>query len=850
MQPRASYRPYLFIVAIALFAGIGNVWSQPSGDTVQPTADLFDGASDEIDYPRTDAADPFEGGAAADDAGFGGFGTLPKDPLGDGAGGFGFPSPGTGFGAKPITVSSSFSIDEDSRSGRLFIAVKLEKDWHIPSLTQEEYPLEVVLDPSKDFVIDGKWQSDHPPEVRKENWGTEDKPNIKVYEDFYDEVTFSVAIKLAAEVDPQSLEITGHLAGQMCKGETMCVALEPGGDHDTSFMALLVEGEEAEKLQEATEVKREFRPPNWPVVLRGHIEPKVAVPGETVSLVLSAEVEDGWQVYPYSPVPAEGGNSPTLIVLTSAANVKTSAPVPSSEPLSKKALDPSDPDVLYHAGDVSWTIELEIPKDAEPGEMVIGGLIGYQTCQGDTSCMPTVAAQFSARLPIKAAVEEGKLPLAFYKSTYKDVEAATRKYPALGPRRAEPITFAGLLRLIGFGLLGGLILNLMPCVLPVVGLKVMAFIEQGGQNRFRVFMLNVWYSLGLMAVFFVLATLAAWLGLAWGELFTFTWFKVSLAALVFVMALSFLGVWEIPIPGFVGSGKASELSSQEGIAGAFFKGVFTTILATPCSGPFLGPVFGFLLGQPPYIVYTLFMSIGFGMAAPYLLIGLFPGMIRFLPRPGMWMDTLKQVMGFVLLLTVVYLFYTISPDYFVPTLTLLIGLWFAAWLIGRTPFTATLAKKTAAWAGGIMVAAILGYFAFTYLVPGDTKLAWTPYNEAELTKQKEAGKTVMVDFTANWCLTCKWNLKNSIETKTVKALVEKNGVVPMLADWTDKSDSIKNKLAELGSNSIPVLAIYPADNPDEPIILRDALLESQVLEALEKAGPSKETAVTTAEKSE
>ena len=224
---------------------------------------------------------------------------------------------------------------------------------------------------------------------------------------------------------------------------------------------------------------------------------------------------------------------------------------------------------------------------------------------------------------------------------------------------------------------GGLILNLMPCVLPVISLKILAFVQQAGESRGRVFLLNVWYSLGLLSVFVVLAALAAGVGMAtgerlgWGEQFTDVRFKITMTALVFVMALSFLGVWEIPIPGFVGTGRAGKLQTQEGPSGAFFKGVFTTILATPCSGPFLGPVFGYVLKQPPYMAYCIFGAIGLGMASPYLLIGAFPALIRFLPKPGEWMDTFKQLMGFLLLATVVYLFNTLTSLYVLPTMTLL-----------------------------------------------------------------------------------------------------------------------------------------------------------------------------------
>jgi thiol:disulfide interchange protein len=392
--------------------------------------------------------------------------------------------------------------------------------------------------------------------------------------------------------------------------------------------------------------------------------------------------------------------------------------------------------------------------------------------------------------------------------------------------------------MIGFSLLGGLILNLMPCVLPVIGLKILSFVQHGGHSRGTIFALNLWFALGLLAVFMALATAAAFANLGWGQQFTFTWFKVSMVIIVFAFALSFLGVWEVPIPGFAQSSASSKLQTQEGASGAFFKGVFTTLLATPCSGPFLGPVFAYTLSQPPFATYIIFGSVGLGMASPYLLIGAYPSLVKWLPKPGEWMETVKQLMGFVLLGTVVYLFSTLSHEYFIPTLATVVGVWLACWLIGRVPIYEDFAKQGRQWVLGVASAVAIGWLSFTFLSPQPHLYEWQPYSPAAVAKLQSEGKTVMVDFTADWCATCQFNFISAINTQRVKEVVEKNGIAAVLADWTDRSDTIKQQLEELNSKSIPLLAIYPANKPGEVIVLRDAITQGQLIAALEEAGPS------------
>ena len=468
--------------------------------------------------------------------------------------------------------------------------------------------------------------------------------------------------------------------------------------------------------------------------------PSGTTPGR---LFITAKIEPGWHIYSITQPP--GGPLATKIDVEPVPGVGRPTKWASSVVPERKKEPAFDNMVIEtHQGTLTWYAPLEIAAGYDPAKLEIRGKVMVQACDAN-SCLPPQDVPFLAKLG-PGVVLPGET--------------------AGGPPAASRPPVQSLLMQLGLAFLGGLILNVMPCVLPVISLKILSFLEQAGESRGRVFALNVWYCLGLLSVFMVLAALAAGGRQAWGQQFTLPWFKVALTGLVFVMALSFLGVWEIPIPGFVGAGGANRLQTQEGPSGAFFKGVFTTILATPCSGPFLAPVFGYLLNQPPSMAYLIFGAVGLGMAFPYLLIGAVPELLRFLPKPGRWMETVQQLMGFLLLATVVYLFTTLSTAYFISTLTLLVGLWFACWWIGRTPLTAPAGWRLAAWLGGPTVAALVGLFAFTLLIQ-ESKIHWQAFSPEALARARAEGKTVMVDFSANWCLTCKTNLKFAIETDAV-----------------------------------------------------------------------------------
>ncbi|MEN0110482.1 MAG: thioredoxin family protein [Planctomycetota bacterium] len=551
--------------------------------------------------------------------------------------------------------------------------------------------------------------------------------------------------------------------------------------------------------------------------------------------------------YIYSVTQPAGGPQPTKLRLDAASGVTVAGPW-----VATKAPKVDVDQVTWiglpiekHFGTVTWRAPITFREGVDPATATVSGTVDAQACDPG-SCVPLDGLAFTASVAAPGAIPP--TPLVAPPGTAAiDPGAAPVEADAVA---AEGVSLAALAPVLGAALVGGLILNLMPCVLPVIGLKVLSFAEQAGHDRGRVLAMNLAYTAGLMSVFLLLATLTASLGYGWGELNTHPEYRIGIVVLVFAMALSFLGVWEIPIPGFAGGSGANDLQAKEGFSGAFFKGIFTTILAVPCSGPFLGSAIGYTLGKPTWVPFAVFAAIGLGMASPYLLIGAFPSLVRFLPKPGAWMETFKQVMGFVLMASAVYFLSVVSEANRLPLLASLVAVAAACWWIGSTPLTVSASKRATAWAASLALAVIGGYAAFattsSLLGPSDHELAWQPYSPASLAAAKSQGKTVLVDFTADWCPTCQINSRVAINTERVKAVVEANGVTPLLADWSDRNDTVKQTLAELGSRSIPFLAIYPADRPEQPIRLPDLITESQLLDALAAAGATSDNAAAAA----
>lgn len=395
---------------------------------------------------------------------------------------------------------------------------------------------------------------------------------------------------------------------------------------------------------------------------------------------------------------------------------------------------------------------------------------------------------------------------------------------------------------------GGLILNLMPCVFPVLSIKILSFVQQAGEDRGRILRHGLVFALGVLVSFWALAgTLIALRAggaqLGWGFQLQSPFFIVLIAAVLFMLSLSLIGVFEIggSLIG-VGAGKGNS-----GYSGSFFTGVLATVVATPCTAPFMGSALAFALTQPAVVSLIVFTVLGIGMSAPYVLLSAVPSLLRLMPRPGAWMETFKQLMAFPLLATVIWLTWVLGQQVNIDGITqflfglLLLGI--ACWIYGRwtTPIRSTAVRLIARAIAVIIV--VFGLYVasagtrspITAVIPAGEvapgEIGWQTYDRDELMALRAAGTPVFLDFTAAWCLTCKANELVVFRSQEVRDSFEELGIVPMKADWTTRNPEITRALAEFGRTGVPLYVFFAGDGSD-PVILPEILKPGIVLDAI------------------
>jgi thiol:disulfide interchange protein len=412
---------------------------------------------------------------------------------------------------------------------------------------------------------------------------------------------------------------------------------------------------------------------------------------------------------------------------------------------------------------------------------------------------------------------------------------------------------SSLLRIVLFAFVGGVILNLMPCVFPVLFIKGLALVQSSGEERHKLRLHGLVYTLGILVSFWVvvgalLALRSAGHNLGWGFQFQSPTFDALIAMLLFFLGLSLAGQFEI---GLSLTSAGSNLAAKSGYTGSFFTGVLAVVVATPCTAPFMGAAIGYALSNSALVSLAVFTALALGLAAPYVLLTLNPAWTRLLPRPGAWMEILKQAVSIPIFATVIWLVWVFTQTAGLGALVNLLAafllLAIAGWILGRWPAKAgstIAAVLVLALAVALPVLAVRRSGSQPVLAASPEHAQWESFSPELVSKYRSEGRPVFVDFTASWCLSCQVNERVVLNRADVQNRLKTSGVALLRADWTRHDETIAQTLASLGRNGVPTYALYPADPQAPPVVLPEVLTPDIVLSALDniKPGPTRAAA--------
>ncbi|MDI3504328.1 MAG: hypothetical protein PWP64_1264 [Candidatus Cloacimonadota bacterium] len=533
----------------------------------------------------------------------------------------------------------------------------------------------------------------------------------------------------------------------------------------------------------------------------------------------------------------------------------------------------SDVEWQYYP-EVTLILPFRVKEDAKAGAQSLHVLMSYNLCYDSGMCDPPEEQEASLRfeiLPLSEAAAEQEGPVSITQiadnpeDAAKVIEPESKTEQAASAPQVEGELPASerssspgleLLKYLVFAFLGGLILNITPCVLPILPIRIMAIINQAQKDRSKVFRHVMVYTLGVLISFAIMAVIfigiqAAGQSAGWGTQNQNPYFQVGLMAIVFAFALSLLGVFEITAPGMTAANKAT---AKGGYSGSFFGGIFAFLMAISCTGPFLGAALPFAMTMPPTLIMVFFLLIGLGFASPFILIGFFPKALKLFPKPGEWMVIFKQLMGFVLL----YLVYTMlgttlaltSGLYLISVLCFLLVISLALWLYGR--FVRFEYSRLTQWIFTIIALGLIVFAIFNYLPVKEEHLrqevrqpvgnemlpspiapaGWYVFSPELHEKLLSEGKTVFLDIGAEWCKNCKTNEKTVLFTEDIMQTFQQKGVVLLKADFTRRDPVILQWITDHGRLGVPFNALYVPEQ--EPLIFPELLSKSMIREALSK----------------
>ena len=581
--------------------------------------------------------------------------------------------------------------------------------------------------------------------------------------------------------------------------------------------------------------------------------------GDEFEIAVTVDIKPGHHIQsnrPYIP-----GLIATEAIWEPTPGVEFSPPVyPKAHERFDKALGAK---LSEFAGQPVIRIPVKVSEEATGTSLRLAGIVTAQACSDRTSrCFPpeTVAWSTAVELigapPAKARTGDSAVALA-----------STAAAPDSSAEASDDTMGLPLMLLLAF--VGGVILNVMPCVWPVLSIKVLSFVQQAHDEPKRVLRLGLLFALGILVSFWLLGVVAAAAsaasgGATWGTQFSSPTFVIVMIGVLYVFGLSLFGVFEINLPG-AASNSLSAASAREGYAGSFVKGMLATVLATPCTAPLLGTAVAAAFNQPASIIMLTMSMIGLGMGLPYVILAANPKWLSFLPRPGAWMDTLKQFTGFLLIGVVIWLLYLLGrllgANGVVAMIAFMAFLGLACWMYGKIKLTWSVPARLVGTLAAVAVVLIGGWVAqaYVYSPPEETswsassgdglpalptaedwsvKTPWIPHRQGLDKQIASQGHTVFVNYTATWCTKCFVQKQTVLETEAIRNKMRELGVVPLKADFTRKPVWLVKELKGYGQAGVPANVIIPAGKPDQPIVMPVSFSVDDLREKLDQAGPS------------
>lgn len=511
---------------------------------------------------------------------------------------------------------------------------------------------------------------------------------------------------------------------------------------------------------------------------------------------------------------------------------------------------------------VTLSLPFKVKDTAKPGEKVLNALMSYNLCYDSGMCDPPEEAEskisfviaspeeLSPETPDEALAATTEEDTTLMEIAPTEVETT----PTATPDDETPAPWTDVLKYLLFAFLGGIILNITPCVLPILPIRIMSIMNQAQKDRSKVLSHTLVYALGVLISFAVMGGIfvglqAAGQSAGWGTQNQNPYFVITLMAIVFVFALSLLGVFEITAPGM---NTASKATSKGGYSGSFFGGIFAFLMAISCTGPFLGAALPFAMRLSPSLIMVFFMMIGLGFAFPFILIGLVPKALKIIPKPGDWMILFKELMGFVLLYLVFTMLKTVlqltSGEYFLSVIFFMMILGFAIWLYGR--FVRMEHSKATQWIFTIIALSLIIGSAYLYLpykeTPAETVSleagamipaphapeGWYVFSPELHAKLLAEGKSVFLDVGAAWCKNCLTNEKTVLFTKDIMADFAAKEVVLLKGDFTKKDPVLLQWIKDHERLGVPFNALYIPG--EEPLLFPELITKNMIREALER----------------